>query len=127
MTSNQFIYCRPGDVAARLTKESEALAKLKEVLNPEDISFLRSKILAERPRVPKSLSENLKYTSPVSDMDKVLIRSSTGDREVSILPKEEIDKLKKKAALSSLSQLSSSSSSSSDKLGKLELLLRGLL
>ena len=114
-------------MASRLTKESEALAKLKEVLNPEDISFLRSKILAERPRVPKSLSENLKYTSPVSDMDKVLIRSSTGDREVSILPKEEIDKLKKKAALSSLSQLSSSSSSSSDKLGKLELLLRGLL
>ena len=105
---------------AKLTKDNEALAKLKEVLDPDDIEFLRNKLLNDRRRVPKSL--NLNSESP-RDLEFLL----DDDRKPktiprTILPKEEIEKLKKRAQESS-----SPSKLSRDNLGKLELLLKGYL
>ena len=105
---------------AKLTKDNEALAKLKEVLDPDDIEFLRNKLLNDRRRVPKSL--NLNSDSP-RDLEFLL----DDDRKPktiprTILPKEEIEKLKRRAQESS-----SPSKLSRDNLGKLELLLKGYL
>lgn len=105
---------------AKLTKDKDALAKLKEVLDPDDIEFLRKKLLNDRRRVPKSL--NLNNDSP-RDLEFLL----DDDRKPktiprTILPKEEIEKLKKRAQESS-----SPSQLSRDNLGRLELLLKGYL
>ena len=90
------------------------------MLDPDDIEFLRKKLLNERRRVPKSL--NLNNDSPrdlefLLDDDRI---HQTIPR--TILPKEEIEELKKRAQESS-----SPSHLSRDNLGRLELLLKGYL
>lgn len=106
---------------AKLTKDNDALAKLKEVLDPDDIEFLRKKLLNDRRRVPKSL--NLNSDEGPRDLEFLL----DDDRKPktiprTILPKEEIERLKQRAQESS-----SPSKLSRDNLGRLELLLKGYL
>ena len=109
-----FCYFRPKDEedekSAKLTKESDALRKLKQVLNPDDLNFLRSRLSlpseSEIPRSPKKLSN--------SDFDKLLSRGPTREVPRSILDKQEIENIKSKAT-------------QEDKLAKLELLLKGIL
>ena len=108
---------RPKDdeESAKLVKEDDvtALDKLKEILNPEDISFLRKKLSEERDRSQKSLSTDLD-----SLLNKTPVPREIVKRPRTILEKEEIELIKAKAG---------ASSSSSSSLGKLELLLKGLL
>ena len=92
-------------------------------MNPEDISFLRSKLIEESSRSPKSLKT-------LSEFDKIFKDPSSdvpSKRPRQILPKEEIERLKSRAKLTASSPQSLPSGSTSKKLGKLELLLKGLL
>ena len=102
-------------------KENDALAKLKEALDPDDIEFLRNKLFNDRRRIPKSLNENSDTTR---DLEFLLNDDRSGISKIprTFLPKEEIERLKKRAKESS-----SPSKLSPDNLGKLELLLRGYL
>ena len=100
------------------------MAKLKEVLDPDDIEFLRKKLLNDRRRVPKSLNLNNNGDSPPRDLEFLLDDDTKPKKTIprTILPKEEIDRLKQRAQESS-----SPSKLSRDNLGRLELLLKGYL
>ena len=93
--------------------DSSALDKLKEILNPEDISFLRQKLRQEARRSPKSLSDS---NDIAKLFNKAPIPREIIKRPRTILSKEEIDVIKSKSP-----NLSSNSAA------RLELLLKGLL
>ena len=91
-------------------------------MNPEDISFLRSKLIEESSRSQKSLKT-------LSEFDRIFKDTSsdvTSKRPRQILPKEEIERLKSRAKLTASSS-SQPSQTSTKRKGKLELLLKGLL
>ena len=97
----------------RLTKDSPALERLKEVLDPEDIQLLRSRVFGDSSRSPKSLNSDTDSVGP-------LAKNKTKKLPRTILSSEEFLELKLKSQSQQLSN-------SNARRNKLEQLLRGLL
>ena len=104
-------FFRPDPETERLTKDSPALERLKEVLDSEDIQLLRSRVFGDSSRSPKSLNSDTDLPSPVAK-NKVKKLPRT------ILSSEEFQTLKLQ---------SQQFTSSKARRNKLEQLLRGLL
>ena len=103
------IFFRPQE-NERLTKDSAALERLKEVLDSEDIQLLRSRVFGDSPRSPKSLNSDI-------DLLNAAAKNNVKKLPSTILSSEEIEKLKLQ---------SEQFTGSTARRNKLEQLLRGL-